>query len=158
MIHVGDPRGYDRVPPVEKLLTMVFALVASDRATWLRLDYHPDPPDARMWYCVPPTVHEMVPPPDHLWPDLFRTLLSHARLARADRPGWWQRFRRGVSFPDRPVFGVLPARFGDAVHEFDILFYRGPTGEHIWVETGLPLPPAAVADDFLRRRLYRFET
>jgi hypothetical protein len=156
MIRVGDPRRYDRLAPVEKLLTLVFALVGRDRATWLRLDYEPGPPDdrVRMWYCVDAQPWEMVPPPGELWPDLVRVLWRSTRLSPADRPPWWRRARR-IGFPARPVFGVLPVRYGDAVVEFDALFFRGRAGQHVWVERPRPADVAAVSEDFLRQRLRR---
>jgi hypothetical protein len=154
MLHVGNPRRYDRVPPVEKLLTLVFALVGKERATWLRLDYHRDLPGVLLWYCVDGRPVEMVPPPIHLWPELLRLLWRNARLSPADRRPWWRRWRR-IDFPAGPVFGVLPVRYGDAVVEFDILFFRGPGGEHIWMERRDADDLSAVSADFLRHRLRR---
>jgi len=156
MLHVGHPHRYDRLPPVEKLLTLVFAMVGKDRATWLRLDYEPDPPDdrVRMWYCVDARPWEMVPPPGHVWQDLFRLLWRSTRLSPADRGPWWRRWRR-VEFPPGPVFGVLPVRYGDAVVEFDITFFRGRTGRHVWAERPRPADVVTVSADFLRRRLRR---
>lgn len=149
MIHVSYPREIgERRGLAEKLLPLVFAVCARDRASWLRLDHRPGSPGVRMSYCVPPAVHEMVPPPEHLWRDLVRTFLRHARLPKAGRPTWWQRVRGSVPFPAGPVFGVLPVQFGEVVHELDILFFRGPTGEHIWVEARQTLP---AVDEFLRR-------
>jgi len=154
MIHVGDPRRYDRLPPVEKLLTLVFALVGLDRATWLRLDFQSQSPDARMWYCVDGVPFEMVPPPSELWPELLQFLWQNTRLLAVDHVPWWRRRRRTV-FRDRPVFGVLQVRYGDAVTNFDILFFRGRTGEHVWMERPRPAHVVTVSTDFLRRRLYR---
>ena len=152
MLHVGNPHRYDRLPPVEKLLTLVFAMVGKDRATLLRLDYEPDPPDdrVRMWYCVGGRPWEMVPPPGHVWPNLVRILWRNARLPPADRPPWWRR-RRRVEFPAGPVFGVLPVRYGAAVVDFDILFFRGRSGQHVWMERPAPADVTAAAADFLRR-------
>jgi hypothetical protein len=152
MIHVGDPRRYDRLPPVEKLLTLVFALAGRDRAAWLRLDHQPAAQDALMWYCVDGVPYEMVPPPGELWPDLFHFLWRNTQLPPSCRAPWWRR-RRRIEFPDRPVFGVLPVRYGDTVVEFDALFFRGRTGEHVWIERQSPSDVVAVSTDFLRRRL-----
>jgi hypothetical protein len=152
MLHVGDPRRYDRLPPVGKLLTLVFAMLGKDRGNWLRLDYHPDPPDVRMWYSVPTEVREMVPPPAHLWPDLYHTLWGHARLRRADRLSWWKRVRRKADFPFQLMVGVLPVRYGQSTCDFGITFFRGRTGQHIEIETQFPPGVSAVAHDFLRRR------
>jgi len=151
MIHVGDLRQYDRLPPVEKLLTLVFALVGRDRAAWVRLDYCPNPLDTQLWYCVDGELYAMVPPPGELWPDLFRILWRNTRLPAADRPPWWR--RRRIDFPARPVFGVLPVGYGDVVTEFDVLFFRGPTGEHAWIDAPRPFDPGRVCEDFLRRRM-----
>ena len=155
MIHVGEPRRYDRLPPGEKLLTLVFALVGRDRAAWLRLDYHADPPDTQLWYCADGQPYEMVPPPGEVWPDLFRILWRDTRLPPADRLPWWRRGRRRIDFPDRPVFGVLPVRYGDVVVDFDILFFRGRAGEHVWMERPRPADVVTVSTEFLRRRLDR---
>lgn len=154
MIHVGDPRRYDRLPPVEKLLTLVFALVGRDRAAWLRLDYQPASPSVCMWYCADGVPYEMVPPPEELWPDLFHILWRNTRLPPGGRGPWWRRSRR-IDFPDRPVFGVLPVRYGDVVVDFDILFFRGRTGEHVWIELRSAADVVTHSADFLRRRLYR---
>ena len=35
------------------------------------------------------------------------------------------------------VAGVLPVRIGRKVSNFDILFFRGRTGEHIWIEKAM---------------------
>jgi hypothetical protein len=153
MIQVGDPRRYDRLPPVEKLLTLVFALVGRDRAAWLRFDHHPLSPNTYMWYCVGGQPYEMVPPPGELWPDQFHFLWRNTRLSTVNRVPWWRR-RRRIDFPARPVFGVLPVRYGDVVTDFDVLFFRGPTGEHVWIEAPRTFDPARVSEDFLRRRLY----
>jgi hypothetical protein len=152
MIRVGDPRRYDRLPPVEKLLTLVFALVGRDRATWVRLDYRPQSPNVYLWYCVDDRPYEMVPPPGELWPGIFHFLWRNTRLAPADRPPWWRRWRR-IDFPARPVFGVLPVRYGELVTDFDMLFFRGRSGEHVWMERHHSADVSAVSEDFLRRRL-----
>ena len=154
MIHVGDPRRYDRLAPVDKLLTLVFALVGRDRAAWLRFDHYPEPPAVQLWYCVDGVPYEMVPPPAELWPELVRILWRNARLAPPDRRPWWRRWRQ-IDFPDRPVFGVLPVRYGDTVVEFDALFFRGRAGEHVCVERPRLADVTAVSADLLRRRLYR---
>jgi hypothetical protein len=151
MLHVDNPRRYNRLPPVEKLLTLVFALVGKDRATWLRLDFRRDSPGVLMWYCVDGQPFEMVPPPTHLWPELVRIFWRSARLSRADRGPWWRRWRR-IGFPASPVFGILPVRYGSAVAEFDILFFRGPGGEHIWMERQCKADLSDVSADFLRQR------
>jgi hypothetical protein len=153
MLHVGNPRGYPRLPPIEKLLTLVFALVGRDRATSLRLDNHPGPLGIQMWYWLD-GYYEMVPPPPELWPELVRILWRNARLSPTDRGPWWRRWRR-IEFPAGPVFGVLPVSYGGAVAEFDILFFRGPSGEHIWMERRDADDLSAVSADFLRQRLRR---
>lgn len=153
MITVGDSWRYDRLLRVEKLVTLVFALVGRDRASWLRFDRHPDPADVQLWYCVDSVPYEMVPPPGELWPDLFGHLWRNTRLCPPDRPPWWQRWARRVEFPDHPVFGVLPVRYGPRVVEFEVLFFRGRAGEHI---SARPLGSINVTDSatsFLRRTL-----
>src|SRR5436305_11160459 len=105
MIHVGNPRRYDRLPPVVKLLTLVFALVGRDRAAWLRLDHQPQSPNVYMWYCVGGLPYEMVPPPGELWANIFHFLWRNTRLTPADRLPWWRRWRRRIDFPGQPVFG-----------------------------------------------------
>ena len=154
MIHVGDTWRYDWLPPVEKLLTLVFALAGKDRATWLRLDFQPTSPSVYMWCCVDGVPYEMVPPPGELWPEVFHVLWRNTRLSPPDRPAWWRR-RRRIECPGLPVFGVLPVRYGDSVVDFDILFFRGRTGEHVWIERQTPAEVVAVSTDFLRRRLRR---
>ena len=139
MIQVSDLRHYGSLPPAEKLLVLVFAMVAKDRATTWRLDYRPDLPDARMWYSVAGVPYEMVPPPAHVWPDLFRVLWRHTRREPPARWDWLARWRPPRSFPAMPVGGVLPVRYHGVVVPFDILFYRGRTGEHVLVEK--PTPP-----------------
>jgi hypothetical protein len=154
MIHVGDPQRYDRLPPVEKLLTLVFALVGRDRAVWLRLDFRPATPSVCMWYCADGVPYEMVPPPGELWPEMFHVLWRDTRLSPPDRPAWWRR-RRRLECPGLPVFGVLPVRYGNLVVDFDILFFRGRTGEHVWIERQSPADVVTSSTDLLRRRLYR---
>src|SRR5438477_11192866 len=107
MIRVGDLRTYESLPPVRKLLTLVFAMVGKDRASELRLDYRPDPPAVRMWYCVAGVPYEMVPPPGHLWPELFRVFWRETHFDPADRPRWWQRLGRRPRFPENPAAGTL---------------------------------------------------
>src|SRR5262249_37365873 len=71
MFQVGNPRRYGRLPPVQKLVALVFAMVGKDRATWLRFDHYPTDDYTRMWSFPGGEVLEMVPPPAHLWPDLL---------------------------------------------------------------------------------------
>lgn len=134
MIRVDDIRRYDRLPPVEKLLTLLFAMVGKDRATLLRLDYESQSPRVRGWYAVAGELYELVPPPAHLWPDLVAICWRHTRLPPAHRRPWWRRLSRGVPFPSTPVTGVFPVAFAGVRIDFDVVFFRGPTGEHIWFQ------------------------
>ena len=58
-----------------------------------------------------------------------------------------------VEFPDRPVFGVLPVKYGSQVVDLDILFFRGRMGQHVWAMRDRPADVSAHSADFLRRRL-----
>jgi type IV pilus assembly protein PilB len=154
MIHVGDPRHYESLPPVGKLIALVFAMVGKDRATELRFDHHKDPAECRMWYRVEGAMYEMVPPPTHIWPDLFGRLWSATRLDPADRPPWWRRLRR-PAFPETPARGTLTVRFGNVPVEFDILFFRGRAGEHIQLHLTRPLDVSNVSCEFMSQVLAR---
>jgi hypothetical protein len=151
MITIGDSRAYERLPPVRKLLALVFAMVAKDRATELRFDFRPEPPDARMWYCVASVPYEMVPPPAHLWPEVFRILWRETRLNSPDRPRWWRRLGRRPTFPVNPASGNLTVHFGNVPMNFEILFFRGPTGEHIQLQKTSPLDVSPSVTEFLSR-------
>jgi hypothetical protein len=151
MIRVGNLRTYERLPPVRKVLTLVFALVGKDRAAELRFDYRPDPPDARMSYCVAGVPQEMVPPPSHLWPEVFRVLWRETCFDSPDRPSWWQRLGRRPTFPVNPAAGSLTVHFGNVPMDFDILFFRGRTGQHILLQpTGVPDVSECVTEFFSR--------
>jgi hypothetical protein len=150
MIHIGHQRRYDRLPEAEWLLALLFAMAGRDRAAWFRLDYYPDTSTGRMWSYVPPDVIELVPPPAHVWRPLYHAAWRHTRLPKADRLSWWRRARQNAPFPDRPLVGVLPVQCGGSVYPIDILFFRGRTGQHIWVEPRGSLALPAVADAFLR--------
>jgi hypothetical protein len=151
MIRLDDVWPSERLPPVRKLLALVFAMVGKDRARELRFDYHAGPPEARMWYCVTGVAHEMVPPPAILWPEVFWVFWRETRFGPSDRPRWWQRRRRWPSFPDRPVAGTLTVQFGNVPLDFDILFFRGPTGEHIQLQKTSPLDVSQSVTELLSR-------
>jgi len=153
MIHVGDLRQYESLPPAGKLLNLVFAMVGKDGATELRFGYHSDPPQARMWYVVAGAVYELVPPPAHLWPDLFGLLWRQTRLRRSDRPGWWHRLHRGLAFPETPTRGTLTIGFGAVPVVFDILFYRGVSRQYIELTRIGRLDVSPIATDFMTRCL-----
>ena len=153
MIHVGNPRRYRRLPPVERLVSLVFAIFGKDGARELRLDYEPSQRLIRMWYVVEGVPYEMVPPPGELWPDLLQVFWRATRFEPTNRPPWWAWFRKHARFPDVPVFGMLPVRFGSTTVEFDILYFRGPTGEHIVAELNNPSDVASLAAGFLRQTL-----
>ena len=147
MIRVGDLRRYDRLPPAEKLLTLVFAMVARDRATLLRLDYQTEGPQVGLWYVVAGALYGLVPPPAHLWPDLFAVCRRSTRFPPADRGPWW-RLSRHVPFPSTPTWGVFPVELADVRVDFDVVFFRGQTGEHIWFQRPPVAEMAAAADLF----------
>lgn len=151
MIRIGDPPAYERLPPVRKLLTLVFAMVGKDRATELQFDYHPDPPNARTWYCVAGVPYEMVPPPSHVWPEVFRLLWRETRFDSPDRPSWWQRLGRRSTFPENPATGRLTVHFGNVPMDFDILFFRGRSGEHILLQPTSVLDVTDGVTEFLSR-------
>ena len=157
MICIGDSRAYERLPPVRKLLTLAFAMVGKDRATELRFDFRPDPPDARMWYCVAGVPYEMVPPPAHIWPDLFRILWRETRFDSPDRPLWWRRFGRRPTFPVNPASGRLTVHFGNVQKNFNILFFRGRAGEHILLQTTSIFDVTDGASELISRHMRRHE-
>ncbi|MBO0698276.1 MAG: hypothetical protein J2P46_07785 [Zavarzinella sp.] len=148
MICVDDPRHCYALPPTGQLLTMVFAMAGKDRATMLRFDYQPEPAAIEMWYAVDGQLYQLVPPPAEIWSELVRTLWKDTRPAPDWRPPWWRRFRRRAPFPESPTAGTLPVRFGGVAIDFDILFFRGRSGEHIWVTKTTPLDLIHPADWF----------
>ena len=155
MIHVGDFRHYESLPPAGKLLALVFAMAGKDGATELSFGYHSDPPQARMWYVVAGAVYELVPPPPGTWPDLFGLLWRQTRLLWPDPPGWWRRLRRRLAFPETPAGGTLTVRFGGTPVVYDTLFYRGVSRQYIEVARTGGLDISTIASDFLRRCMFK---
>jgi hypothetical protein len=102
-----------------------------------------------MWFSAAGVPWEMVPPPGHLWPELFRLLWRETRFDPPNRTHWWQRRARRPAFPECPAAGTLTVRFANIPVEFDIIFFRGPTGEHILLRkvSAVNVSPA-VADFF----------
>ena len=52
MIRIDDVRRYDRASPTEKLLALVFAMAAKEKASELRFDFRQDHPVIRVLYWV----------------------------------------------------------------------------------------------------------
>jgi hypothetical protein len=152
MIQVGDPASYDRLPPVHKLLTLVFAMVGKDEATELWFDFYPDLRQLRAFYRVGGQLFELVPPPAHIWPELLSILLHEARLEPRPRRTWREWFRGVTAFPQSPTGGTLPVRFDGTPIDFGILFFRGRSGEHIWVEKTTPVSVKAASERFFQQR------
>jgi hypothetical protein len=151
MIRIDDVRRYDRASASEKLLALVFAIAAKDKAGELRFDYRQQPPSIRSWYWVDDEMFEMVPPPTHIWPELVRIVLKNRKPASEEGRTWWGLFRRGHAFPDFPLAGTLPVRFGTTTIEFDVLLFRGRTGEHIWIEMDPDADVSPIAAEFLQK-------
>jgi hypothetical protein len=149
---VDTVRHYDRLAPTPKLLTLVFAMVGKEEATELWFDHYPEDRQLRMFYRVGGQLFEMVPPPAHIWPELFSVLLRNARLEPRPRRSWREWIRGVTAFPQSPTGGTLPVRFGGVPVDFGILFFRGRTGEHIWVEKTTPVPIKAAAERFFREK------
>ena len=149
MIAVSQLPRYDTLPPAEKLLTLVFALVGKDKADQLVFDHSLVEPDVRMSYRVDGKLWEMVPPPAHVWPTIVRCLRRNSRLIPRRLSNL---FRRG-RFPDFPAGGTLPVRYGEVTCKFDILFFRGRTAQHIWVEKLDAFDVSQVSAEFLRRHV-----
>ena len=101
-------------------------------------------------YWVKDELLEMVPPPAEIWPEVIRILGKDTQPATASRRSWLAGLRREPPFPPFPVGGKLPVQFGKATVEFDILFFRGRTGEHIWVEQSSRADVSAAAAEFFR--------
>lgn len=152
MIYVDDVRHYDTLPPTRKLLTLVFAMVGKDDATELWFDHYPEDRQLRMFYRVSGQLYELVPPPAHIWPEVLAVLLRDARLEPHPRRSWREWVRGVTAFPQTPTGGTLPVHFGGVPIDFGILFFRGRTGEHIWVEKTTPVPIKAAAEQFLHEK------
>jgi hypothetical protein len=150
MIDVGQIPRYETLPPAEKLLTLVFALVGKDKADQLVLDHSLIEPAVRMSYRVDGKLWELVPPPVHVWPAIVRCLKRNSRLIPRRLSNL---FRRGA-FPDFPAGGTLPVRYGDETCKFDILFFRGRTAQHIWVEKLDAFDVSQISAEFMRRRMH----
>jgi hypothetical protein len=151
MIRIDDVRRFDRASATEKLLTLVFALAAKDKASELRFDFRPNHPDIRLLYWVEEQLFEMVPPPAHIWPELVRIILKNRKRAAEEGRTWWGLFRRGHAFPDFPLAGTLPVRFGNQLVELDVLLFRGRAGEHIWLEMDSKSDVSLLATEFLQK-------
>ena len=134
MIRLDSIRYYRSRPPVEKLLTMVFGMIGADRADWIRFDFRPQPRAVWMWFLAQGTYYQMVSPPAGIWPDLVRTLWQNTRFSSAPRRRWWDRWRADVPFPELPAWGAVPIHFQSGTVPLDILFFRGLTCEHIWID------------------------
>ncbi|HKB01826.1 MAG TPA: hypothetical protein VKD90_06380 [Gemmataceae bacterium] len=145
---MDDVRHYDRLPMTRKLLTLLFAMVGKDDATELWFDYYPEPPQLRTFYRVGGQLHELVPPPAHIWPELLSILLREARLEPRLRRSWREWIRGVTAFPQIPAGGTLAVRFDGAPIDFGVLFFRGRSGEHIWVEKTTPVSVKAAAERF----------
>src|SRR5688572_24684695 len=102
MIAVSQLSRYDTLPPAEKLLTLVFALVGKDKADQLVFDHSLVEPSVRMCCRVDGKLWEMVPPPVHVWPAIVRCLRRNSRLIPRRLSNL---FRRG-RFPDFPAGGT----------------------------------------------------
>jgi hypothetical protein len=151
MIRIDDVRRFDRASPTEKLLALVFAIAAKDRASEVRFDYRQHPSELRLWYWVEDRLVETVRPPTHIWPGLVRIILKNRNPASEEGRTWWGLFRRGHAFPDFPLAGSLPVRFGNTTVEFDVLLFRGRTGEHIWLEKEPDPDVSLFATEFLQK-------
>ncbi|HJZ89727.1 MAG TPA: hypothetical protein VKE40_02570, partial [Gemmataceae bacterium] len=139
-------------PPTRKLLTLIFALVGKDEATELWFDHYPGDRQLRMFYRVGGQLFEMVPPPAHIWPELLSALLRDARLEPRPRRSLREWIGGLSSFPQSPTGGTLPVRFGGVSIEFGILFFRGRSGEHIWVEKTTPVSLKSAVEQFFREK------
>jgi aspartyl-tRNA(Asn)/glutamyl-tRNA(Gln) amidotransferase subunit A len=85
-------------PPARKLLCMLILLAIKDRSSRLTIESRPG--SIRVSYTIDGSEHELVPPPDHLGPEIARTLRgmlcparSRRRLAEALR-SWAARLDR----------------------------------------------------------------
>jgi hypothetical protein len=79
-------------------------------------------------------------------------LWRQTRFHPADRPPWWQRLRR-PAFPTAPAGGTLTVHFGNVPVVFDILFYRGRSGDHIQLRRTRPPDVSRPASEFMARVL-----
>jgi hypothetical protein len=149
MIRVDDFKHYEKGTPTEKLLTLVFAFVGRDKASELRFDYRPDDPSLRLWYWVGSELSEIAPPPAHIWSEVLGILLKDAEPSAGQIRPKAKGLRKKLAFPTFPFAGKLSVRFGKKTVAFDILFFRGRTGEHIWIERDSKLDVSAAANEFL---------
>ena len=149
MFALGHQSRYDSLSPEEKLLTLVFACLGRDRGEQIVLDRSLVDSSVRLYYRVGGQLHEMVPPPVQIWPAIVRFLRRNSRFT----PRRLSNLIRRGSFPDLPASGILPVRFGDVTCKFDILFFRGRTGQHIWIEKLDGMDVSKVSAEFLRQRL-----
>jgi hypothetical protein len=126
-------------------------MAAKEKASELRFDFRQDHPVLRLLYWVEDQLFEMVPPPAHIWPELVRIMLKNRKPPSEEGRTWWGLFRRGHAFPDFPLAGTLPVRFGNTNVEFDVLLFRGRTGEHIWLEKEQDPDVSLFATEFLQK-------
>lgn len=150
MIQV-DLKHYEKSASTEKLLTLVFAIVGRDKASELRFDYRTDEPSIRALYWVGDELAELVPPPAHLWPEIVQILLKDTEPGAGQKKPKATGVRRKLPFPDFPFAGKLPVQFAGKEIPFDILFFRGRTGEHIWVESDSKFDASQPAAEFFRQ-------
>jgi hypothetical protein len=149
MIRVDDVKSYQKASPTQKLLTLVLAIFGKDKGNELRFDHRLKPRELRLFYWVRDELFEMVPPPTHIWPELFRILLKESKPAAGQKRPKSGGLRAKPTFPDFPYAGTLEVRYGGKPVTFDILFFRGRSGEHIWIEKNTPVDVSAAAADFL---------
>jgi hypothetical protein len=108
-----------------------------------------------MWYVVAGVPYELLPPPGHLWPELFRLLWRETRFRSGERPRWWHCLRRTPTFPETPAGGTLTVRFGNLPVDFEALFFRGPFRQYIELTRTGRLEVSALSAEFISQCLRR---
>lgn len=150
MIRV-DLKQYEKASPTDRLLTLVLAIAGRDKASEIRFDYRKDLLALRVWYWVRDELLELAPPPAWAWSALLQILLKETKTSVAKKRPSLNGMRRRPSFPNFPLAGKLRVRFGEQTIEFDVLFFRGRTGEHIWIERESNVDVSAYCKDFFKQ-------
>lgn len=150
MLRIENVAKFNKLAPSEKVLTLVLAITARDNASELRFDFRADPPSFRLWYWVRDELLELVPPPASVWPEIYEILLSHTKPATGQVAPKATKGKLHPPFPSFPFAGKLPVTYGKKTIEFDILFFRGRTGEHIWVELPSGVDASEAAAEFFK--------
>ena len=136
-------------PPTEKLITLVFALVGKDKADQVEFDNSLVKP---AYECAT------------AWTGSSANWFAAGSCLARDRAIFAAEFATDSAaiielvpgrgrFPDFPAGGTLPVRYGDITCKFDILFFRGRTAQHIWVEKLDAVDVSQISAEFLRRHV-----